>query len=244
MLKALGDPIVRALPRLRPIAQRIYRGLPAILQNNVAGLLERHFLLRRSISLMQIGAHDGDTADPISRLLLEHDRYSGILLEPQPIPFARLQKRYASVSNRIHCLNCAIGPRDVSTSRLYYIPEDVARNHGMSDWSSMLSSFHRGHLEDHFRGIPISSMEVDVISIDEAMQRASFQHIDALVIDVEGAEAQIIPSIDFDETRVEFLCFEHIHLSHGSRETINNQLLRSGFKLRTLSLDTIATRRL
>lgn len=62
-----------------------------------------------------------------------------------------------------------------------------------------------------------------------------------LAIDAEGYEAEIIPSVNFDQHTFQAVLFEH-HSLGGNRQSVESHLRRSGFSLQALGGDTLATR--
>jgi hypothetical protein len=57
---------------------------------------------------LQIGAYDGLAGDPLRPIVAEDERWYGILVEPQPQAFERLQRNYRDAAHRLVFLNCAI----------------------------------------------------------------------------------------------------------------------------------------
>jgi hypothetical protein len=68
-------------------------GEPATFTGIVSSLSRR----TRNFFFIQIGAYDGRKDDPIYELV-QRNRWSGILVEPQPDIFERLKQNYASFS--------------------------------------------------------------------------------------------------------------------------------------------------
>src|SRR4051812_25620205 len=72
---------------------------------------------RPNATFVQIGANDGLHDDPVRQHALAH-RWRGILVEPDPVHFARLTSNYAGHSN-LTLVNAAVGTGEEMT--FYYI---------------------------------------------------------------------------------------------------------------------------
>jgi FkbM family methyltransferase len=73
------------------------------------GVLEGFTLGRDTISIVQVGANDGTTSDPIAPFFESHsDKAQLLAIEPDPDAFSKLQSHYRKSGNVV-CVNAAIG---------------------------------------------------------------------------------------------------------------------------------------
>lgn len=189
-----------------------------------------HLLRHGQLSFLQIGAFDGVVVDDMRRVI-EHENVRGILVEPQPVPFARLEKRYQG-HRHLTLVNAAID-KTSGTRTLYTI----------RGGDSVGASFDRNHLLKHGAGsADIIEQEVPCLTINEVMEQAGFQTIDLLQIDAEGYDFELIKSIDFRQCAPAILRFEFSHLSRKDIDECLRMLARRGYRFMVEKYDVIAVR--
>lgn len=205
-----------------------YRHLYTPEPGSLSDLLSRYSRdIGRGFTVIQIGANDGITHDPIHKFI-KRDGWSGVLLEPQRYVFDEfLSKLYENHAD-LHVLNAAVGYED-GTATLYKIGFSNSR------WATGLATFDRAILEGAFESgyverrsakegtsIPdrasrrIVAEEVEVICPSTLMERFDISRIDLLMIDTEGFDFEVIKMFDIAATRPGLIVFEHLHLSERS----------------------------
>ena len=245
-IRDCGLALVRAAPWLEHLGRWVYARLPASLHDTPTSRLRAWFAAESLVTFVQIGANDGVADDPIRPLVMESDRWQGILLEPQPDAFDRLRRNYPGQGSRLKFLNAAIS--DASGERtLFCFPEAERKRLGLPDWVGRVASFNAEHLHKHLaeHQLPHASpigCSVRTMTFDEAADRLPRGHVDVVIVDVEGHERAIIESIDVDRHRVRFIMYEHVHLSEHDRLSVESKLREHGFSLKEFSGDTIAYR--
>ena len=148
-IRDLGLAVVRTALWLEQVGRWVYAHLPRSLHDTPTSRLRAHFARESRVTFVHIGADDGVAGDPIRCLVVENDGWSGVMVEPQPDAFDRLQRNYADQSRRLQFLNVAIS--DASGERtLFCIPKAEQRRLGLSGWAGELASFSREHLLKHF----------------------------------------------------------------------------------------------
>jgi FkbM family methyltransferase len=180
------------------------------------------------LTFMQIGAFDGVGDDDL-RDLVEAHTLRGVLVEPQPAAFARLQKTYRH-QPQVTLLQAAIaeceGSRDLFCKR---------------GEASMVASFDREHLRRH--NIPdreIVTQTVACHTVESALSTAGLSHVDLLQIDAEGYDWAIIRSIDFTRLRPRILRFEYRHMSPAEADECLAFLASHGYRFVIEKRDIIA----
>jgi FkbM family methyltransferase len=180
------------------------------------------------LTFMQIGAFDGVGDDDLRELVGRH-RLRGVLIEPQPEAFARLQRTYAS-EPQVTLMRAAIAERE-GTRELY------CRREG----ASMAASFNRQHLRRH--GIPdeeIIARPVVCHTVESALRAAGLEHVDVLQIDAEGYDWPIIRSINFSRLRPRILRFEYRHMTAHEANACLTLLAAQGYRFVIEAQDIIA----
>jgi FkbM family methyltransferase len=188
-----------------------------------------HELLRNpQLTFLQIGAYDGIGDDDLRGLILAHN-LRGVLVEPQPAAFARLQQTYRGRAN-VTLLQAAIAEQE-GTRELYCRRGEA----------SMAASFERDHLRRH--GIPnaeIITVPVICHTLESALHAAGLNQLDLLQIDAEGYDWPIIRSIDFARIRPRIIRFEYRHMLPHDADACLLHLASQGYRFVIEARDIIA----
>jgi FkbM family methyltransferase len=189
---------------------------------------------------IQIGANDGEQRDPLRREVL-HRRWRGLLIEPLPDVFERLQRNYAGVE-RVELLNIAIADSDGSRPLWHLAPSD---DPGLPPWYDALGSFRRDVVLRHRDFIPdiderIVSTEVTCITPETLCLRHDLSDVDVVQVDTEGYDYEILRRLPFERLRPRLVIYEHHHLSPEDRAEAQALLRSKGYELFEESLDTVA----
>lgn len=206
---------------------------------------------KTDFTVVQIGANDGITHDPIHKFI-KRDGWNGVLLEPQPDVFNQFLKRIYAKNKGITPVCAAIGEKD-GTQDIYKI--------GFSDmrWATGLTSFSREKIEKAFEdgivaancakfgiAIPkdkdqwISKEKVEVIAPQTLMKRFGIRKIDLLQIDAEGYDLEVIRIFDLPQTRPEAIVFENVGLNEADYVACLALLQENGYGTRKFGPNTLA----
>ncbi len=197
---------------------------------------------RSDVRFLQIGSCDGKAGDPIREHIMSRC-WRGVVVEPVPENFRRLQETYRNHEN-VTCVQAAVGSEDGSRT-FYFIDFDLGD--GLPDWAREIGSFKREHLEKHaalFDGLErhIGSTSVECLSLPTLMERTGLPALDLLHIDAEGADVEILRSMDFDTVSPEIVLFEHFHMSNPEHAEMRAMFGRCGYELVVGSMNTVARR--
>lgn len=170
-------------------------------------LLESRIRKVREFFVVQIGANDGTTYDPIHDFIVRHrDNVRGVMLEPVPEFHAQLAETYRDFP-AIRTLPLAIHASE-KTMEIHRV--DRAKLGSLPSFVKGIASFDR---EYHRKsGTPpeaIVSERVDCITTKELIAMCGIRKIDLLLIDTEGYDAEILLSFDFDAMQPAIVMFEH-----------------------------------
>lgn len=177
--------------------------------------------------LLQIGANDGRSDDPIHDFVVRHN-LRGILLEPQKEAFDALCRTYEG--GRLHLENAAIA-RVCETRTLYRVLEDD---------DGLAASFSRDRVLAHMRqvkGTGIETETVQCVTFDHLFEKYRAERIDMLFIDAEGFDFEVIKLFDFSQPP-QLLYYEHAHLK--DRDECAAYVASKGYKLAVSGINTIA----
>ena len=151
---------------------------------------------------VDVGAHDGVSLN--NTLYFEkNNNWTGINIEPIKKVFDNL------VSNRPNDinLNCAVCNNDGETEFLC--------NTGYTEMlSGIKNTFDSRHLqrlqhENRQMGSTTEVIKVSTIKLETICNENNISHINYLSIDVEGAEFEVIKSINFDKVFIDVIGFEN-----------------------------------
>jgi FkbM family methyltransferase len=188
-----------------------------------------HELLKNPrLTFMQIGAFDGVGDDDLQTLIKTH-QLRGVLVEPQPRAFAKLQQTYRSQPN-VMLLQAAIAEED-----------GVRELYCRRDEASMVASFDREHLRKHgIHETEIVAEKVRCLTIHSALAAAGLHNVDLMQIDAEGYDWPIIRSIEFTKLRPRILRFEYSHMSSRVADECLTLLASHGYRFLVETRDIIA----
>jgi FkbM family methyltransferase len=198
---------------------------------------------RRAFSILQVGAYDGVSNDSVHDLLRTYEHTRAVLLEPQPGPFAKLEKLWAG-TNRITPMCAALS--DATGERpLYVIADAYKHTHPFPD---QVSSFYRSRVEiacSRYVWRPtqeyIASVMVPTVSWSTLVERHG--RFDFVAVDTEGYDAEILHQIDLVESAPDIILYEHRLLNRSLQKQCERLLTSHGYVLtRVNGLDTLAAR--
>lgn len=176
---------------------------------------------------LQIGSNDGIRDDHLRKHILSHGLH-GLMVEPNPGPFARLQSLYSKTEG-IVLANCAVGP-EVGQRNLYVFADQEEKGVPLD----LYSAFDRQQLErvKHRNGYrsAIRSILVEVQTIHNLIDRYGLQDASLLIIDTEGYDFEILKSIDLQVFQPRLIQMEHSNLSGSATLDAVKFLVNAGYE--------------
>lgn len=151
---------------------------------------------------IDVGAHDGISIN--NTLYFEkNNNWTGVNVEP-------IKKIYNDlVANRPNCINinCAVCNNDGKT-------EFICNNGYTEMISGIKDTFDHRHVnrlqhENKLHGSTTEIIEVETKRLETICDSHKITHINYLSIDVEGAEFEVIKSINFDKVYIDVIGFEN-----------------------------------
>jgi FkbM family methyltransferase len=171
---------------------------------------------RQSLSIVQIGAFDGDSNDPLKEVVRDPGS-KVVLVEPQPGPCELLVSRYAH-HPWVHIENSAVGSEDGTIAM--FLPE--------GDCSSQLASIDERHMRNMGAG-ETRSITVNSISVATLMRKYRLETVDVLQIDTEGYDFKILSQFLDAGIEPAVINFESFHLSKDERNGSRRMLTERGY---------------
>jgi FkbM family methyltransferase len=182
-----------------------------------------------SITFIQVGANDGQRADPI-QAFVQSGKWKGVMIEPVPFVFDKLRENYQTQEFGIVFENCAVGRADGSA--VFYACREP---------HSPLSSFDKQNILKHSDwalsvGLPdpkdyIEEIVVPVFTLETICNRNEVRHIDILLTDTEGYDCKAIQSLNLDRIRPSVIYFEHVHCQDDDTMALRKELYTKKYQL-------------
>ncbi len=190
------------------------------------------------VGFVEIGANDGVILDPLRPYIAERD-WHGVLVEPIPHIFEKLAENYEG-NARIALERAAIAPGG-GTRKMYFVRAGAA-DESLPPWSDALGSFDREHVLREIGDVEdpaalISELEVPCLTVEELCAKHDLDP-DLILCDAEGADGDIVESIDFERVRPRVLVYEHVNLSDEQRVRVEEMLAGIGYAQVADGLDT------
>lgn len=177
---------------------------------------------------VQIGAFDG-VSDGWFRTLITDNRWRGILVEPQPGAFAKLQETYSD-QPQLAFRNVAIGAQT-----------GEATMYTMRTGPSQVTSLDYQHLVRHLKQTAdIVPIRVPCLTLTDLLSEAGCRALDLLQIDAEGYDAEIIRSLDLRSLKPSIIRYEHRNLLSRDHSQLIEQLAEHGYRFLLEDANTIA----
>lgn len=220
-------------------------------KGSLSHFLDVYSRQNKPIFIVQIGANDGISHDPVHKFI-KRDNCEGVLLEPQKDVFERFLTYLYRKNKGIKLVNAALGYED-GTSTLYKISFSQAR------WATGLATFNRSVLEKAFHSghvakqarkenvsVPasidegIAEEKIEVISSKTLIQRFDIKKIDLLQVDTEGFDFEIIKMFDMQIIKPRAIIYENSHLTTEVKEECRQHLHDHGYAVKNYGGNTLA----
>ncbi len=198
----------------------------------------------KDFGLVVIGAHFGVWLD---EKITKYKNDNILLVEPVPYNFAVLKNKFSENKNISICINAVFSEN--KKKNFYFVKEDSITKLG-KHWASGIGSFDKQHILNHkskrfqITENDIEKVEIEFITFDNLIEKYQIKSIDNLQVDVEGAEFEILNSINFEKISINSIQFESKHfdgtfLEGPKLKTIKEKLVKNGFRLTQLDKENI-----
>ena len=203
----------------------------------------------KDFGLVVIGAHFGVW---LKKEISNYKNKNILLVEPVPYNYKVLKTNFEKNNNIFICTNAIFSEN--KTERFYFVKEDSIPKLG-KHWASGIGSFSKQHILNHkskrfkIEESDIETIEINFINFETLINKYEIKSIDKLQIDVEGAEFDILNSIDFNKIIVNNILFESKHFdgtfTEGKKlKIIKEKLILNGYKLFQLDEENILAKKL
>ena len=198
----------------------------------------------KDFGLVVIGAHFGVW---LTEKISEYKDTNILLVEPVPYNYKILQNKFGNDKNIFICTNAVFSEN--LKKNFYFVKEESIPKLG-KHWASGIGSFDKQHILNHkskrfkIQDDDIEKIELNFITFDNLVDTYQIKSINNLQIDVEGAEYEILKSIDFKKINIKSIQFESKHFDgtfkEGTKlESIKSKLNENNYKLTQLDEENI-----
>jgi FkbM family methyltransferase len=227
--------LIRRLMAMTPFEVR--RSLPVVTLEPLDLVLANYEARGQMITIVQVGACDGSTYDPIYRHVANGSAHA-ILIEPNPLAFDRLKRNYEGLHN-VTLLPIAIGSQD-GEAHLYRVKKSDKID-PEADFTLGFTSFYREHVEHHVeKSDEIERITVPCRSLASLVAELRLTKIDLLQIDAEGFDAAVVRMALDMPSRPSCINFEHRHLKPADRQPLFDRLKAENYLLAYGDWDLLA----
>ena len=198
----------------------------------------------KDFGLVVIGAHFGVWLENEINKFKDQDI---LLVEPVPYNIENLEKKFSKFENIYICKNAIFSQK--KTSSFYYVDGKSINKLG-KHWASGIGSFDKSHILNHkskrfkIENDDIIEMKMNFITFRDLVDIFSIKSINRLQIDVEGAEYEILKSINFKDIMINSILFESKHFDGTFKEDnklkeIKKKLSDEGYTLTQIDNENI-----
>ena len=197
------------------------------------------------LTIVQIGANDGTTMDPLRVALRDHD-FPTLFVEPIQPKLDSVRRLYEGRAG-FEFAPVAVSDK-AGAATIYNLPHFP----GAPPWTESLASFNRKVILSHAHLLKMSksklndmieSAVVETITMPMLFERfPDFQKAQLVQIDTEGHDDVIIGSLLETDQRPSFINFEHRHMTVERQDRIRSRLAEDGYSFVVSDMDTLCWR--
>jgi len=180
-----------------------------------------------NFGLVVIGAHSGVW---LKSLFEDYKNQNILLVEPVPYNISLLKKNTAKYNN-IKIETSALSDKN-EIKKFYYVKPDAIEKLG-KHWASGIGSFDKHHILNHknkrfkIENSDIEEIEIQYLTFADLINKYSIKSVDMLQVDVEGAEFEILNSIDLNKILIKKIIFEFKHFDGTFKEGSKLKLIKN-----------------
>lgn len=199
----------------------------------------------KKIVIIEVGANDGKTGDPLYEIIKRNPEGCAILIEPIPYLFNQLKQTYSDCD---HCIfeNIGIAAESGEMSIFYADANARLSMPELPHYFKELASFDRSRISNLLgeKGKEFLCEElVKTMPLKALMNHHSINHVDLLQVDTEGYDFEVLKTFPFDTTRPQVVCFEHCHFTSDDRSASRQMMAQNGYHVEQWGKDFICIKR-
>lgn len=139
-----------------------------------------------------------------------------ILVEPNPLNIPLLKECWKDYpESTIYEIGIIPKKYQETTMDLYYYPEDGT--------NYQVASINKNHIYKHYGyNCNLEKFIIPVKHLDNFINEVTSEEIELLSLDIEGIDAEVLLDINFNNLKLKYLSFEHLHLDENKENVINH----------------------
>lgn len=152
-----------------------------------------------------------------------------ILVEPNPLNIPLLKECWKDY-HESSIYELGIVPTNYQNDSIdfYYCPLDAPHY--------QVASINKAHIQKHYGDCTLDKFIIPVKHLEKFINEITTEEIELLSLDIEGIDAEVLLDINFNNIKIKYLSFEHLHLGE-SREAVLNHLKNNNFEYLGLGVD-------
>lgn len=185
-----------------------------LLENEFADIVNK----MPDVFFIEVGANDGINVDPLHEFIVKN-KWSGILVEPNPTVIIDLKNNYKDYNNLI-IEQCIISEKS-GIIDFYYNGDNITTLH-----NTLCESYAKYSFGKDLKVVPTLSL-----TFNELILKHNVTKIDVLMIDVEGYDCALLKAFPYDVIKPKLIRAEHIHVYHNNNtlEEMEELLINQGY---------------
>ena len=101
------------------------------------------------------------------------------------------------------------------TMDLYYCPLDGP--------NYQVASINKNHIQKHYGdNCKLDKFIISVKQLEIFINEITTEEIELLALDIEGIDAEVLLDINFNNLKIKYISFEHIHLGNYKKNVLNH----------------------
>tara|TARA_B100000989_G_C19419712_1_gene418070 strand:- start:143 stop:886 length:744 start_codon:yes stop_codon:yes gene_type:complete len=155
---------------------------------------------------LEVGAYNG-FSESVSLRFEKEFKWKGLLIEPNPIHFKYLKRnRPENICLNLICLSKNFLNKKLflkNLNQMSYIIDDKGNSYFRHYPRDKIDNLAKETLSGNFE-----KLSCKVETLQNIFREHKIKKIDLAIIDVEGAEIELLKGIDFNEVNIEYFCIE------------------------------------
>ncbi len=219
---------------IKGILYRIYWKFPESFRehNPIRDALLKFSQQHSKVFFVSIGSNDGISGDPLREFIITK-KWSGLMVEPVPHVFSRLQQAYRHTLNVI-LENVALG-NSVGFTDFWFI----RKNNVLKSGYDQIGSFDLNQKKVYSKYLHIwprlkeflTCQKLPTLPLQNIFAKHHIKHVDVLMVDTEGFDYQVLKQINFSKIKPKIIIYEHCNLSPSDKTAAANLLVKNGYQV-------------
>jgi FkbM family methyltransferase len=171
-----------------------------------------------NVFFIEVGANDGVSVDPLHELIVKN-KWSGILVEPNPIMIRDLTNNYKDQDNLI-IEQCIISEKS-GIIDFYYNGDNITTLH-----NTLCESYAKYNFGKDLKVVPTLSL-----TFNDLILKHNVTKVDVLMIDVEGYDCALLKAFPYNIIKPKIVRAEYFHVYHNNNtlEEMEELLISQGY---------------